>query len=167
MDEPRTGDRPQALATAVDSLTLLAAAVIVHDRTAGRVLLLQRGAGAKFGQGLWDLPVGKSDPGEPVTVTAARELREETGVVVDPEALRLAHVVHGAWGVESPGGFLTVVFAAHEWAGEPENREPAKHTQVRWTSVDALPVEFVPSSDAALHAYLAGREPALTLRGWQ
>lgn len=39
-----------------------------------------------------------------------------------PEALKVAHIIHGAWGVEAPNGFLTVVFAAHNWTGEPENR---------------------------------------------
>ncbi|NUV50558.1 DNA mismatch repair protein MutT, partial [Streptomyces sp. CAI-78] len=32
-------------------MTLLAAAVIVYDRDAGRVVLLRRGAGAKYGHG--------------------------------------------------------------------------------------------------------------------
>jgi 8-oxo-dGTP pyrophosphatase MutT (NUDIX family) len=43
-----------------------------------------------------------------------RELYEETGLTVKPEALKVAHIIHGAWGVEAPNGFLTVVFAAHE-----------------------------------------------------
>lgn len=154
------------MAPAVGAMTLLAAAVIVHDLDQGRIVLLQRGEGAKYGQGLWDLPIGKADPGEPVTATAVRELREETGLVVRAEALRLAHVVHGAWGVESPNGFLTVVFVAHEWEGEPENREPGKHTRVCWTPLDDLPADFVPSIGVALRAYLAGGPPALTQRGW-
>lgn len=35
-------------------------------------------------QGLGDLPVGKSEPGEPITETAVRELYEETGLTVEP-----------------------------------------------------------------------------------
>ncbi|GAA3626857.1 hypothetical protein GCM10023079_16210 [Streptomyces chitinivorans] len=154
-----------ALPPALESMTLLVAAVIVHDRAADRVLLLQRGPRAKFAQGMWDLPTGKSDPGEPVTETAVRELREETGLVVKAEHLRLAHVVHGGWGVESPNGYLTVVFAAHEWSGEPGNREPGKHSQVRWVPVDALPENFVPSTGGALCHYLTGG-PQLSLVRW-
>ncbi|MEU6200262.1 NUDIX domain-containing protein [Streptomyces sp. NPDC047061] len=152
----RTGGRPPALRPAVESMTLLAAAVIVHDKENDRVVLLQRGPGAKYGNGLWDLPAGKSDPGEPVTGTAVRELREETGLVVDPESLRVAHLIHGAWGVEAPGGFLTVVFATHEWTGEPVNAEPAKHVQVRWTGTDAIPEAIVPTTGIALGHYLRG-----------
>jgi 8-oxo-dGTP pyrophosphatase MutT (NUDIX family) len=154
-------------APALDAMTLLVAAVIVHDRAADRVVLLRRGPNAKFAQGMWDLPVGKSEPGEPVTATAVRELYEETGLTVRAECLAVAHVVHAAWGVESPNGFLTVVFVAHEWTGEPENREPGKHAEVRWFDVGALPADFVPSTAGALRGYLAAPgSPALSLHGW-
>jgi 8-oxo-dGTP pyrophosphatase MutT (NUDIX family) len=146
-------------------MTLLVGAVIVHDRERNRVLLLQRGPEAKFAPGLWDLPVGKSDPGEAVTDTAARELREETGLVIVPEDLRVAHLVHGRHGVESPNGFLTVVFATERWAGEPENREPHKHAEVRWWDAGALPEECVPSMRLAVTGYLGGGVE-VSLRGW-
>lgn len=80
----QTDDRSQPLEPALESMTLLVAAVIVHDEATNRVVLLQRGQDAKFAQGLWDLPVGKSEPGEPITETAVRELYEETGLVVKP-----------------------------------------------------------------------------------
>ncbi|MDH6110328.1 8-oxo-dGTP pyrophosphatase MutT (NUDIX family) [Kitasatospora sp. MAP12-15] len=165
MAEQQIADAGQALKPATDSMTLLVAAVIVHDRETGRVVLLQRGPRAKFAQGMWDLPVGKSEPGEPITETAVRELKEETGLVVDPEALQLAHVIHGARGVEAPNGFLTVVFAAHSWSGDPVNVEPEKHAQVGWISVDAIPENFVPTTASALTRYLAGG-PGVSLGGW-
>ncbi|MFE6481866.1 NUDIX domain-containing protein [Streptomyces sp. NPDC057757] len=159
-------DRPKALAPAVASMTVLVAAVIVHDRVGNRVVLLQRGENAKFGRGMWDLPVGKSEPGESITGTAVRELYEETGMTVKAAALRVVHVIHGAWGVEAPNGYLTVVFAAHEWDGEPENREPLKHAQVRWTDLGAVPEPFVKSSAGALRRYLASAPPEVSLHGW-
>ncbi|RPF40161.1 NUDIX domain-containing protein [Streptomyces sp. Ag109_G2-6] len=120
---------------------------------------------AKLAQGMWDLPVGKSEPGEPITETAVRELYEETGLTVKPESLKVAHIIHGAWGVEAPNGFLTVVFAANEWTGEPENREPRKHSQVRWVDADAIPDAFVDTTSSALRQYLnAGPEDSLN--GW-
>ena len=162
---PQQTDQPKALKPALESMTLLVAAVIVHDKATNRVALLQRSDQAKFAQGMWDLPVGKSEPGEPITQTAARELHEETGLTVDPRTLKVAHVIHSAWGVEAPNGFLTVVFVAHEWSGELENREPRKHAQVRWVDVDAIPSAFVETTASALDRYLTGG-PQVSLDGW-
>ncbi|MEU6488236.1 NUDIX domain-containing protein [Streptomyces sp. NPDC046887] len=138
---------------------------MVHDKANNRVVLLQRSENAKFAQGLWDLPVGKSEPGEPITETAVRELHEETGLTVKPESLRVAHVIHSAWGVEAPNGFLTIVFAADQWTGEPENREPHKHSQVRWVDAGAIPDAFVDTTATALRRYLSGG-PEVSLDGW-
>ncbi|WP_327246792.1 NUDIX domain-containing protein [Streptomyces sp. NBC_01320] len=162
----QTDDQPKALKPALESMTLLVAAVIVHDKATNRVVLLQRSDQAKFAQGMWDLPVGKSEPGEQITETAVRELYEETGLTVKPGSLKVAHIIHGAWGVEAPSGFLTVVFTTHEWAGEPENREPRKHAQVRWVDADAIPENFVDTTSSALHRYLAGGTQ-ISLAGWR
>ncbi|MFF5802534.1 NUDIX domain-containing protein [Streptomyces sp. NPDC012746] len=161
----QTDDRSQALKPALESMTLLVAAVIVHDKATNRVVLLQRSENAKFAQGMWDLPVGKSEPGEPITETAVRELYEETGLTVKPESLKVAHIIHGAWGVEAPNGFLTVVFAAHDWTGEPENREPRKHSQVCWVDAADLPAGFVKTTDSALRSYLSAGSQ-VSLNGW-
>jgi 8-oxo-dGTP pyrophosphatase MutT (NUDIX family) len=145
-----------ALPPALEAHTLLVAAVIVHDQAGGRVLLIQRAPGAKFASDHWDLPVGKAEKGEVITTTAARELQEETGLIVDPAELKVAGIIHGAWGVEAPNGFLTVVFVAHTWTGEPVNAEPHKHSQVAWFPVEQVPTEFVSTTREALVNYLQG-----------
>ncbi|MEZ0088945.1 NUDIX domain-containing protein [Streptacidiphilus sp. EB129] len=161
----QTTDQQSALKPAMESMTLLVAAVIVHDLETRRVVLLQRGPWAKFAHGMWDLPVGKSEPGEPITETAVRELKEETGLVVAAGDLRLAHVIHGARGVEAPNGFLTVVFAANRWSGTLVNGEPEKHAQVAWQPVEAIPTDFVPTTESALRRYLNGG-PEVSLDSW-
>jgi len=156
---------PAPLPPATGSMTLLVAAVIVHDLDQRKVLLIQRGPEAKFAPGSWDLPAGKSEKGEPVTATAVRELREETGLVTNPSALRVAHVIHGAWGVEAPNGFLTIVFVAHHWSGEAVNTEPDKHGAVAWIGEDSIPADFVSTTATALNNYMTGG-PAVSTDGW-
>jgi len=47
----------------------------------GRVLLVERGTPP--GEGLWSVPGGKLEPGETLVQAVAREVREETGLVVE------------------------------------------------------------------------------------
>ena len=51
----------------------------------GRVLLVQRDRPP--GEGLWSVPGGKLEPGETLVQAVAREVREETGLVVEVGAL--------------------------------------------------------------------------------
>ncbi|WP_346012282.1 NUDIX domain-containing protein [Streptomyces sp. SID3343] len=145
---------------------MLVVSVIVHDRANGRVVLLRRGDDRPFAPGLWSLPSGKGAPGEPITHTAVRELREETGLEVEPQALRLTHVTHSAESPEAPEGFVVLVFAAQEWGGDPVNAEPDKHSAVAWCDTDDLPTDFVPSTRYALQRYLAGERPEVAVDGW-
>lgn len=52
---------------------------------AGRVLLARRGRPPRLGE--WSLPGGAQQIGETVAEAAAREVREETGVVIAPAEL--------------------------------------------------------------------------------
>ena len=56
--------------------------------------------------------------------------------------------------LEAPNGFLTVIFAADAWDGEPVNAEPRKHAQVAWFPADRIPAELVPDRREALLSYL-------------
>ena len=95
-----------------------------------------------------------------------RELYEEAGLTVKPESLRIAHLIHGARGVEAPNGFFTVVFTTHDWTGEPESREPRKHAQVSWVDTGSIPKEFADTTASALRHYLSGG-PQVSLDGWR
>jgi 8-oxo-dGTP diphosphatase len=58
-------------------------AVVVDER--GRVLLIKRGA--EPGKGRWSLPGGLVELGEPLREAVVREVKEETGLIVQAEAV--------------------------------------------------------------------------------
>ena len=65
-------------------------AVVVHD---GRVLLVRRGNEPLKGH--WTLPGGMLEVGEALTVGTIREVREETGLSVEPiELIELIDRIH-------------------------------------------------------------------------
>jgi 8-oxo-dGTP diphosphatase len=87
--------------------TVLAAGAVVRD-AAGRLLLVQRGKDPEAGR--WTLPGGRVEPGESPAAAAAREVTEETGLVV---------AVGREWLViERPAG-PDAVFEIHDFVAEP------------------------------------------------
>jgi 8-oxo-dGTP diphosphatase len=63
---------------------IVAVGAFVFDRQ-GRVLLIERGKPP--GEGLWTVPGGRLDRGETLAQAVAREVREETGLIVEVGAL--------------------------------------------------------------------------------
>ncbi|GAB3583741.1 NUDIX domain-containing protein [Amycolatopsis endophytica] len=68
---------------------------ILHDQE-GRLLLVRRANDP--GRGLWSIPGGRVEPGETDSAALVREMREETGLLVRPEAL-VGHVVRGRYAI--------------------------------------------------------------------
>ncbi|MDP4506857.1 NUDIX hydrolase [Nonomuraea turcica] len=118
----------------------------------GDELLLARRSGTGYGDGLWHLPSGHLEEGEPATDGAAREAAEELGVTIDPADLTFAHVMHRA--PDRVGLFFTT----GKWTGEPYNAEPHKCSEIAWWPVHALPADMIDYPAAAL-ANILGRIP--------
>ncbi|MGX1887682.1 NUDIX hydrolase [Streptomyces sp. NPDC055287] len=134
--------------------------VILRD--GDKLLFSQRGG--PYGYGRWHMPSGKLDRGEPLTVGAARELLEETGVAVDPDHLRLVQVVHHKQSetVERIGFF----FEATQWSGHPVNKELAKCLGLEWFTVHELPEDIIEYPREGLLGYLQDTG-SLAEHGWK
>ncbi|WP_406300322.1 NUDIX domain-containing protein [Embleya sp. NBC_00888] len=128
-------------------MVMLAVSVIVHDRANKRVVLLRRGNKKAFAPGMWSLPSGKGAPGEPITHTAVRELREETGLEVKPQALRLAHVTHSVDSPEAPEGFVVLVFAGR--SGTAKRSTPSRASTRPWPGSTPATCRTIRSVDPA------------------
>jgi 8-oxo-dGTP diphosphatase len=94
---------------------------------------LQR-TGTGWKDGFYSVPAGALEPGETLVSAAIREAREEVGVELRANQLRLVHTMHCCTeGDEWLGHF----FMAETWMGEARLLEPDKHSNLTW----ALPFE--------------------------
>src|SRR5881227_3376430 len=100
------------------------AGAVVRDGT-GRLLLVRRAH--EPSRGLWSIPGGRIEPGETAAEAAAREVREETGLIVEVgrllKTLRL-------------GSYLVHDFAATVVGGELTAGDDA--SDVRWCDDDEV-----------------------------
>jgi ADP-ribose pyrophosphatase YjhB (NUDIX family) len=118
----------------------------------GQVLLLRR-FNTGYEDGQYSVIAGHLDGGEEVTAAMRREAREEAGIEIAPEDLRVVGVMHRRAMEERIDFFLV----ATEWAGEITNREPTKCDQLAWFDLDRLPENVIPYVRRALENYRHGR----------
>ena len=123
--------------TEYDTSAPTASAVLVDDR--GRVLLAKRGI--EPDKGKWDLPGGFLEAGEHPLDGLRRELREETGLDVEP--LRFLGVWMDEYG-ESKESTLNLYWLSRA-AGEPQPDDDV--AELRWFAPDELP----PPGELAFH----------------
>ncbi|MEU2112928.1 methyltransferase domain-containing protein [Streptomyces sp. NPDC019507] len=121
----------------------------------GDEVLLARRAGTGYGDGLWNGPSGHVEEGEDVRAAMVREAREEIGVELAPEDLRVALVMQHRGPGDPPrtGWFFE---ADHGRGGEPYNREPHKCSELAWHPLAALPDDMVAYCRAGFEAYRRG-----------
>jgi len=117
------------------------------------VLLVERAK--KPLQGLWSLPGGHIEAGEPATAAALREVREETGVMAEIGGLLDIHEVvrRGAKG-RLLAHYLLAVFYGRWISGEPAAAGDA--AAARFVPIDAI--DRLPMTEAA---------PDLIRRAWR
>lgn len=113
----------------LDSRAVLPETAKLILRVADRALLLRKV------NGVWDLPGGRAEPGEALSDTLVREVREETGLETPPA--RLA----GRWLRERPGRVsLMISFFIAEAAPEmlARVRLSCEHDALRLSGCDEM-----------------------------
>jgi 8-oxo-dGTP diphosphatase len=127
-------------------MLMLVVAAVLTD-TDGRVLMARRPAGKQHA-GLWEFPGGKVELDETPAAALVRELREELGIEIDPDAL-----VPIAFS-ESPSErhLVLLLYRCRAWRGEAHALDAA---EIRWVAADELVCLDMPPADRPLAEALA------------
>ncbi|HBG81684.1 TPA: NUDIX hydrolase [candidate division CPR2 bacterium] len=115
----------------------------------GNQILLLRRANAGWKDGEYSLVAGHLDGNETVAEAMAREAKEEAGLEIKSEDLKVVHVVHHISSYEFVDFYLT----ADNWQGEPKIMEPQKCSDLSWFPLDDLPENTVENVRVALENY--------------
>jgi ADP-ribose pyrophosphatase YjhB (NUDIX family) len=122
----------------------------------GEEIFLMRRANTGYMDGMYGLPAGHHDGGEFLRESAARELREELGIMADPARMEFVLTVHRPFA--NDGDRVDVYFRVTEWRGELQNIEPGKCDDLGWFKKTALPANLIPKEQLAFAEIFAGKQ---------
>src|SRR5687768_11636725 len=107
----------------------------------GEEILVMKRAGG-FSAGGWFIPGGHVEQGERPVESAARELFEEAGIAVEPEALTLIDIMS----YETGGGTAHTIIYNGSCADATEAAINEEHIYHRWMTAEAYIARFLDES---------------------
>lgn len=136
---------------AVQRFATITAVHLFLIRDEQQVLLLRRFQ-TGYEDGKYSVIAGHLDGDEEIKAAMRREAREEAGVEIQMEDLKVVGVIHRKANDERIDFFLT----ATRWKGEIVNAEPHKCDELAWFDLNALPDTVIPYVRQALENYRRG-----------
>jgi 8-oxo-dGTP diphosphatase len=135
--------------------------LLVREESGVRKVLLghrhedpEKASSALNGAGTWTCPGGKMDFGDGFEEGAARELLEETGIVVEPSDFSFASLSNER---VPTAQFVTTCWLATKFTGEPRVMEPDEITEWAWFDINNLPEPMYLPSLHAIENYRSGK----------
>ncbi len=120
-----------------------------------KILLAMKKRG--FGVGKWNNFGGKVKVGETIEVAASRELREEIGVIAEPEKLEKVGNIQFYFKDKPEWNQHMHVFLVRNWEGEPQESE--EMMMPKWYSQNEIPFDTMWADDKHwLPMVLAGKK---------
>jgi len=114
-------------------------------------ILLSRRYKTGYFDGSYSFPAGHLDEAETLKQGMVRETKEEIGIAVKPEDLRLVHVMNRNIPKDERLDFF---FTAEKWEGEPKNMELDKCDDLSWFELNNLPKNIIPYIRQAIDSIL-------------
>ena len=111
------------------------------------LLSLRKNTG--YYDGYHGLVSGHVEDGESATFALIREAREEIGISILPEDLKVVHFMHR----KTDRNNIDIFFACHLWDLEIVNKEPEKCADLGFYPINALPTKIIPYISSAIDAY--------------
>ena len=129
-------------------LEKIEAAIAVIEKD-GRILIQKRPAGGLLAD-LWEFPGGKVEPGESLTASLRREIREELGVEVE-DVRRLTSVRHA---------YTRFQVTLHAYACRIRDQDFRPGPRRRWVTLTSIRKYPLPSGSVKIVDFLARRKNA-------
>ncbi|MFC1678412.1 8-oxo-dGTP diphosphatase [Patescibacteria group bacterium] len=118
----------------------------------GEVLLQKKSRG--FGEGKWNGPGGKIDPGETPEEGIIREVHEETGIRINSMIKKAEHEF--IFPHEPESNNYTHIYISFDYEGEEEDKGEG---ELRWYKIDEIPLDKMWDDDQYwLKDVLSGKE---------
>ncbi len=107
-----------------------------------KVLLLKR-ANTGFGDGKYSVIAGHVEKGENFTDCIIREAKEEAGITLKKEDLKVVHIMHRKTTLQVENERVDTFFTATKWGGEIINMEPHKCDDLSFFELNNLPKNII------------------------
>ncbi|KAF1946840.1 hypothetical protein EJ02DRAFT_197846 [Clathrospora elynae] len=147
---------------------LLVTGAVVFNRE-GKLLIVQRAADERAFPDLWEIPGGKvDDTDETILQAAARELKEEAGLIATRVVRKVTQITFGERPGRSPTTWLKLVFEMDVESTDSVVLDPVEHQKFLFASEEEIvndvvgDVELVyisaPNKEVKLEAFKLRRE---------
>lgn len=118
----------------------------------GNQILLMKRQNTGFEDGKYALVSGHVEENESLKAAMLREAREEIGIELDEEDLKLLGVHHRNTGQN----YINFFFMCENYKGQEKNCEPDKCSEIRWFDLEQLPENLGETTKGVMQNWKTG-----------